>query len=825
MYYGSDEFNNAIENTQGSSLKTRLKFSDDEIIEAISSMRYYGGSNDTDDISIGNTAMAYVDVSAYTNKYLTGREFLLESGVQLSDGTYEYAPIGYFTVQTPSGDYDETSFTAYDRMIKFEKVYSSNLTYPTDSAAVLDEICIICGVTLATPIENSIAITENLKGYTCREVLGYIAGIHGFFACIDRFGELNLRWYSDTPIEKTLRYMWAFEKAQEPYEVEKIEVAKDSETAYTSGNGIITLHHSNPYATQGITDSLFAKLGGYSYMPAEIEMLDDIRLDPWDVINVTYYDGIAYSIPCMSIVHDFGAVSTTVKAVGKTSTENQYRFTGPTIQYLNRMATDLLVANRIIATKVDAEYVQAHAITTDNLDAIIANIKDAVIEDLSANFATIDYLKTNYADIKLANVEKADIGTLFANVGLITSATIVNGHITGYLDSVEVNANKITAGTLAVDRLVFRGKNSIIYELNNITGALQAVQGDTLNGEILTDRSITVDKIVANSITANEIAAGAITSSELATNAVTAAKIATNAITADKIQAGAVTADKLTVDNLASIVADIGLWHIADGKLIADIEVNKLEDEYDVLRHSVTSYDFNDSNISLRKQRDTTINNNGIRINYIESTNDSETTELYPGANSQSLFERYTIFNENQILYREYFNDYSGGEYIVNSLISFGKMDTGRGYVSNIDIEADSITLKSGTSGYGIVADGSFEANSVRTTSGADLDTINNNLSQLLTRAGASASVTIAANGYQSVNIPITDPSGYSLIAELGYATNNLNVVVYNFYKSSNANEIIIGIKNNLSSSQTITVYVYGLFIKSSYAYNLLQNT
>lgn len=95
MYYGSEEFNNAIENTQGNALKTRLKFSDEEIIELVSSMRYYGGSNDSDDLMVGNTVSAYVDVSAFTDKLLTGREFLLESGVKLSDGTYEYAPIRY----------------------------------------------------------------------------------------------------------------------------------------------------------------------------------------------------------------------------------------------------------------------------------------------------------------------------------------------------------------------------------------------------------------------------------------------------------------------------------------------------------------------------------------------------------------------------------------------------------------------------------------------------------------------------------------------------------------------------------------------------------
>ena len=561
MYYGSDEFNSAIENTQGNALKTRLKFSDEEIIELISSMRYSGGSNDTDDLSIGNIAMAYVEVSAFTDKLLAGREFLLESGVKLSDGTYEYAPIGYFTIQTPSGDYDEVSFTAYDRMAKFEKVYNSSLTYPTDSAKVLNELCTTCGVELATPITNPITITENLKGYTCREVLSYIAGIHGFFACIDRFGKLNLRWYSDTPIVKSIKTVWAFEKSQEQYEVEKVEVAKDSETSFTSGNGIITLHHSNPYATQEITNSLYSKLGGYAYMPAEVEMLDDIRLDPWDVISVTYYNGIAYLIPCMSIIHDFGATSTTIRAVGKTSVENEYRFTGPTIQYLNRMATDLLVANRVIATKVDAEYVQAHAVTTENFEAKVAEIQQLVVKEIDGKYASIDL-----ANIDVANIDKTNIGLLFAEVGLITKATIVDGHVTGYLDSVEINADKITAGTLAVDRLVFRGtEKSIVYELNNITGALQAVQGETLNGEILTDRSITVDKIVAKSITANEIATETITANEILTGSITAEKLNVSSLSAITANLGTVTAGTIKSTNYVSGVSGMQL-NLATGE-------------------------------------------------------------------------------------------------------------------------------------------------------------------------------------------------------------------------------------------------------------------
>ena len=529
MYLGSNEFNNAIENTQGNAPKIRVTLEDGTTLDNIKSIKFYGGSNDSDDISIGTTNMARIDVTAFTDRLLTNNEIFLEQGIELANGVVEYMPIGYFTVQKPSGDFDEVMFTAYDRMQKFEKPYSSSLAYPTTSALILSELCQISGVELATPIENPIEVTENLKGYTCREVLGYIASMHSSFACIDRYGRLNVRWYSDTPIEKSLKKIWHFEKSQDNFEIAKVEIAKDSETNYASGNGITTLHNSNPLATQEITDGIFAKLGGFAYSVGEIEMLDDARLDPWDMVSVEYYDGKTYIIPCMALEHDFKAYSTTVKSVGKSESENEYRFTGPTIQYLNRMATELLVANRVIATKVDAEYVNSHAITTENFDAKVAEIQKLIVKEIDGKYANID----------LANIDIADIGRFYADSGLIKDVVIVDGHITGVLDAVTINANNITSGTLTTDRLVIRGTDkSIVYELNNIDGALQAVDVNTLNGEIITPRTINADRIVAESITSNEIA--------------------TDAITANKIASHSITADKLNVDNLSAINANLG---------------------------------------------------------------------------------------------------------------------------------------------------------------------------------------------------------------------------------------------------------------------------
>ena len=135
---------------------------------------------------------------------------------------------------------------------------------------------------------------------------------------------------------------------------------------------------------------------------------------------------------------------------------------------------------------------------------------EAYIENLKASIADIGYLTANeaninYANIKLSNIETANVGTLLSNVGLIDRATIVDGHVTGFLDSVEVNANKITAGTLIADRILLKGsENGLLYALNNL-GELTSTTVDTLDGYVLTDRTINADKIVASSITTNEL--------------------------------------------------------------------------------------------------------------------------------------------------------------------------------------------------------------------------------------------------------------------------------------------------------------------------------
>lgn len=184
------------------------------------------------------------------------------------------------------------------------------------------------------------------------------------------------------------------------------------------------------------------------------------------------------------------------------------------------------------------------------------------VGEIETNYLSAEEAYLRYATIDLANIENGCIKTAMIDIGAVNTAQIADGSITD-AKIVDLTANKITAGILSVERLEIRGStSSIVYALNNITGALQSQNVDTLNGEILTERTITADKIVANAITANEIAAktitanniaaNTITGSEIAADAITAINIASTAVTTDKLAANAVTAEKIATDAIKS---------------------------------------------------------------------------------------------------------------------------------------------------------------------------------------------------------------------------------------------------------------------------------
>lgn len=143
------------------------------------------------------------------------------------------------------------------------------------------------------------------------------------------------------------------------------------------------------------------------------------------------------------------------------------------------------------------------------------NIIDAAIVAAKIAEGAVVYGKIGTAAIDTVNIRDGAIDTAQIKDAAITDAKIVS-----------LNADVINSGTLATDRLIIRGADGIIYEINAQSSGLTPTElEDTkyqnyLNGTVIVARSVTADQIAAETITANEIAAGAITAVKIASGAI-----------------------------------------------------------------------------------------------------------------------------------------------------------------------------------------------------------------------------------------------------------------------------------------------------------------
>lgn len=561
MYAGaSSEFNTEMDKNGGRTFAAAIEVSGKTITDGIKSIKLTDATSSGETLEIGSTIIKQAEIfMKKPDVVLENAIITVKIGLVLDSGI-EYIPMGVYKVTKPEEQSGWLTVKAYGRMYDLDRLYASSLTYPVSSDKILEEISKKTGVSFAVT-QNPITISKEPAGYTCREVVGFLAGLYGLSAVENRGGAIEFKWYSRSSVVKDigLGKTYEFKKdSQVDFALTKISCVVSTDKEVTSGSGTRQIEMQNPYMTQARLDSIYEAKKTFAYRPGTVSFLGDIRLDPWDVVTVTDLSG-TYRMPVMVLNTEYdGGVKSEITAPADTEAETS-DFRGPMQLSLDRAYTELLAVNVLLADKVTADWVKANTITTDQLEATNAKISQLEADTVKTSELTavkaeiteavVESIDAKYADIELANVEIASIGTLFAKVGLLNSATIVDGHVTGYLDAVNVNADSITAGTLSVDRLVIRGSSeSIIYEINSITGALQAVNADTINGEVLTPRTINADRIIASSITTTELAAACIT----------ADKIAADAITADKIQANAVTAAKINVSNLAAITANLG---------------------------------------------------------------------------------------------------------------------------------------------------------------------------------------------------------------------------------------------------------------------------
>lgn len=146
-----------------------------------------------------------------------------------------------------------------------------------------------------------------------------------------------------------------------------------------------------------------------------------------------------------------------------------------------------------------ADYGDFKVLTTDKFTAI-----DASIKNLDAEKISVDEAELKYANIDFANIGKAAIETFFAKSGMIGDLVVGDGTITGTLVGVTIKGDLIEGGTVKADKLVVQGEDGLYYKLNVSAETVSAEQTDynSLNGSIITAKSITAEKVNVDDLVA-----------------------------------------------------------------------------------------------------------------------------------------------------------------------------------------------------------------------------------------------------------------------------------------------------------------------------------
>ena len=540
MYQSTAEFGNLVQQ-DSRTFKCLLTY-DKVSITKVKSIKLTGGSEAEDDFSLGSTMSQYIEVTIPDgNLLIEGKEILLQIGMDVN-GLTEYIPMGYFTVGKPRKADDQITFTAYDRMMNTERTFFMDGT-TTNTVAVLKKIAEITGVPVVTTGLTAISMKVP-KGYSSREVLSYVAQLHGAFAVCNRRGQIELHTYVDSDYKvKTSRYWEKFEHNDYAFDVSKFvcftgQDKNGKSISIFSGSGARSVSFSNPFMTQTVLNNILASFKNFSYMPGALKMMGDPCLDPWDILTVADLSGNTYKVPIMKLEWEFdGGLTYSVEAVGLSEEETNADYKGPQTKEMERYYAQLVMIDQAMINKLDVDTANITYATIKNLNVVeenvqkingeVGNFKELTAANFKAANAQIDILNGNYANIKVLLSGGAGIGDL-QNIHLTSQNAVIDSALIRSAVMQTVSVADLLAGTISTNKFLIASDDGGIriqgatQQWSDTDGTVRMQAGRDANGDFTfslfdkTGKGILID---ATGVKPDAIADGLIVNKMVADNA------------------------------------------------------------------------------------------------------------------------------------------------------------------------------------------------------------------------------------------------------------------------------------------------------------------
>ena len=480
---------------------------------------------------------------ATLGKGILGRMIL---GSASSDQDVAYVPCGLFIVDTPPRKLSTISISALDYMVLFDReVNASALSFPIHVDALIQKICSICNVTLATDVSVlpnhyfSIGGLPNTnQKLTYRQLLQWCAQLTGTCAFMDGSGRLVLKWYEQTGVTITASERYSSDMLENDITITGFTCDDGNGNTYLSGTADYTLDLSDcgflTNAYEGVLKELQAARGGFAYRPYSATIKSAPYLFPLDMIRYKDKDGVVHNtivtnvtlaLNCNTAIFGAGETITSSSYAQSTSgvTSQQAATDRANLEKINQTATQTNQTKNDL-TQFRTEYSSDLEKTNTAIEARVT--KETYQTDMAGVSTRIGAAETKIsqnADAITLRATKEEVAT--AKSDAIDSAA---ADATSKATAAESNAKSYADAQLKVTNEKIEAKVSKGDIASTINQTAQSVQIEA--SKINLKGAVTTEDISADGLNAKVIQAGTITATEIKADTITAGNLATGAI-------------------------------------------------------------------------------------------------------------------------------------------------------------------------------------------------------------------------------------------------------------------------------------------------------
>lgn len=480
---------------------------------------------------------------AMLGKGILGRMIL---GSASSDQDVAYVPCGLFIVDTPPRKLSTISISALDYMVLFDReVNASALSFPIHVDALIQKICSICNVTLATDVSvlpnhyfSIGGLPDTNQKLTYRQLLQWCAQLTGTCAFMDGRGRLVLKWYEQTGVTITASERYSSDMLENDITITGFTCDDGKGNTYLSGTADYTLDLSDcgflTNAYEGVLKELQTARGGFAYRPYSATIKSAPYLFPLDMIRYKDKDGVVHdtivtnvtlALNCNTAISGAGETVTSSSYAQSTSgvTSQQAATDRANLEKINQTATQTNQTKNDL-TQFKTQYSSDFEKTQSAIEARVT--KETYQTDMAGVSTRIGAAETKIsqnADAITLRATKEELATAKSDVidsaaaDATSKATAAESNAKSYADAQlkvtnEKIETKVSKGDIA--SAINQTAQSVQIEASkiNLKGAVttEDISADGLNAKVIQAGTITATEIKADTITAGNLATGAI---------------------------------------------------------------------------------------------------------------------------------------------------------------------------------------------------------------------------------------------------------------------------------------------------------------------------